>query len=360
MALRSGRVGIHPSQVDPITGMLLTSPSGASDLSDLDDVSINDPEEGQQLVYNGEKWENHFASISPVTPATLQSLQDVLISSPADGQTLEYDADNDKWVNVFASISPLTLSQLQDVVITDPQDDDYLIYDSSDGKWINSGSAPAPSYIDKTLTIYSAVEDLISFTDAAGITHTEQFAENQSSKTITFKINPSGSTSITFTSSVAKDPDSLAYYYSKTVTITDSTSSVYLMPNDDVLYWWGYESSNLETVSSTNGWSGFTFVAPTYNTNSITIASSSGLSAVGTKNKITGSTAYMINTGVVISGNYGSIDKETTKAITFGSGNYTPINSNTIKKYSLAISNNYVIVETDGPRTNTLHAFWYE
>ena len=43
MALKSGRVGIHPSQVDPITGMLLSSPGGASDLSDLNDVSIDNP-----------------------------------------------------------------------------------------------------------------------------------------------------------------------------------------------------------------------------------------------------------------------------------------------------------------------------
>ena len=105
MALKSGRVGIHPSQVDPITGMLLSGPSGstnyndlsnkpqingvtlsgnkttsdlhieagASDLSDLDDVRIDNPELGQLLVYDGNKWENQFASISPVTPATLQS-----------------------------------------------------------------------------------------------------------------------------------------------------------------------------------------------------------------------------------------------------------------------------------------------
>lgn len=60
MALKSGRVGIHPSQVDPITGMLLSSPGGASDLSDLDDVAISSVSNDQILRYNSttEKWEN--------------------------------------------------------------------------------------------------------------------------------------------------------------------------------------------------------------------------------------------------------------------------------------------------------------
>ena len=282
MALKSGRVGIHPSQVDPITGMLLVDQSGASDLSDLQDVDIQDPAAGQILVYDGnkwaneyssispttphelkdlqdvnitspaggqtleydadsEKWVNVFASTSPTTPATLQSLQDVLISSPEDGQSLVYDSDSEKWVNEFSSISPYALSQLPDVDIDDPTDGDYLTYDGTSGKWVNSGSAPAPTYTDITLTIYSAVEDLISFTDAAGVTHLEQLAENQSSKSITFKINPTGSTDITFTSSVAKNPNNLSNYYSKTVSISSGTTSVYLMP-DNTLYWYGYEN----------------------------------------------------------------------------------------------------------------------
>ena len=166
MALKSGRVGIHPSQVDPITGMLLSSPSGstnyndlsnkpqingvtlsgnktssdlhiegASDLTDLDDVTISNPEAGQLLIYDGDKWENQFASISPVTPATLQSLQDVLISTPEAGQTLEYNATSEKWENVFASISPFSLSELRDVEISTPADGDLLSYE--DGEWVN-------------------------------------------------------------------------------------------------------------------------------------------------------------------------------------------------------------------------------
>lgn len=59
MALKSGRVGIHPSQVDPITGML-TVDLGASKLSDLDDINISSPSNNQALTYNSstQKWRN--------------------------------------------------------------------------------------------------------------------------------------------------------------------------------------------------------------------------------------------------------------------------------------------------------------
>ena len=127
MALKSGRVGIHPSQVDPITGMLLVSPSGASSLADLSDAQISDPAAGQTLIYNGEKWENEFSSISPTTLATLQ-----------------------------------------DVSITDPADGDYLIYNSTEDKWINSGSAPGP-VVPEGSTV-TPTDDIQKWLACAGIT----------------------------------------------------------------------------------------------------------------------------------------------------------------------------------------------
>ena len=51
---------------------------------------------------------------------------------------------------------------------------------------------------------------------------------------------------------VAKDLSNLSNDYSKTVTITSNTTEVYLMP-DNALYWWGYESSDLETPSQWPG-----------------------------------------------------------------------------------------------------------
>lgn len=250
MALKSGRVGIHPSQVDPITGMLINGPTpGSISFEDLSDAQISNPEVGQTLIYNGTGWENEFSSISPTT-----------------------------------------LAALQDVQITDPEDGDYLVYDEENSKWINSGEAPAPTYTDITVTIHGAVEDTISFTDAAGISHSEVFASGLSSKTVTFKINPSGSTSITFTSAVAKDPDNLSNDYTKTVSVTSVTTEIKVMP-DNALYWWGYESANLEDLSTANGWNGgMVSGLPTHNDYDISFANS----GVGAKQAVTPSKAYII------------------------------------------------------------------
>lgn len=364
MALKSGRVGIHPSQVDPITGMLLVDPSGTSDLSDLQDVDIQDPAAGQILVYDGNKWANEYSSVSPTTPATLQSLQDVLISSPEDGQSLVYDSDSEKWVNEFSSISPYALSQLPDVDIDDPADGDYLTYDGTSGKWVNSGSEPAPTYTDVTLTIYSAVEDLISFTDAAGITHTEQLAENQSSKSITFKINPTGSTSITFTSSVAKNPDNLSNPYSTTVSINSSTTEVYLMPNDNVLYWWGYIGEELTSSGWVYGGVSTSENAPAYNTNDITLtctANSAKGSFIGTSNTKHLSKVCAIgyaNTTSTMS--KGGIGVATSKDAIL---NEVQLPLNTIGKIekSMTEGDYYVSIHTYYVSTSTkFNALWYE
>lgn len=99
MALKSGRVGIHPSQVDPITGMLLSSPGGASDLSDLDDVTLSDLENDQIIRYNSttEKWENKNMPSGSVSD--LSDLDDVAISSVSNDQILRYNSTSEKWEN---------------------------------------------------------------------------------------------------------------------------------------------------------------------------------------------------------------------------------------------------------------------
>ena len=224
MALRSGRVGIHPSQVDPITGMLLSGPSGSTNYNDLS----NKPQ------------------INGVTLSGNKTTSDLHIEAGASD-----------------------LSDLDDVQITNPQDGECLMYDSTSEKWINSGEAPTPTYIDIVVTIYGAVEDTISFTDVAGVSHSEVFASGQSSKAVLLKINPIGSTSITFTSAVAKDPADLSNDYTKTVSITSATTSIYVMP-DNALYWYGYFNSLVAHKWQRNPGGGS--VSNTENTNSITIS----------------------------------------------------------------------------------------
>ena len=57
-------------------------------------------------------------------------------------------------------------------------------------------------------------------------------------------------------SSVAMDPngDLSTEYYHKKVKVTNSTIEIMLMPDGDILYWYGYKSDELEHCSSGNGW----------------------------------------------------------------------------------------------------------
>jgi len=89
--------------------------------------------------------------------------------------------------------------------------------------------------ITKTITVYSAASDTVSFTDVTGAKTVTTNTSGQGSVSITF-IPPSAS--ITFTSSKAKNPSNLSQAYSKTITIDSNTTAIYVMPNG-ALYWYG-------------------------------------------------------------------------------------------------------------------------
>ena len=71
---------------------------GAVALTDLVDTAINNPSNGQALVYDSTtgKWKN--GTITPGS-TTLAALTDTSISSPTDGQVLMYDSTTGKWKN---------------------------------------------------------------------------------------------------------------------------------------------------------------------------------------------------------------------------------------------------------------------
>lgn len=122
--------------------------------------------------------------------------------------------------------------------------------------------------ITKTITVYSAASDTVSFTDVNGAKTVTTDTSGRGSVSITF-IPPSAS--ITFTSSVAKNPTNLSQAYSKTITMTDNITSIYVMPNN-VLYWWGYINGSASTV---NYHSAFTNLGKgTFNTNNISLSAS--------------------------------------------------------------------------------------
>lgn len=69
---------------------------GVTELSALEDVSLNEPSDGQVLTYNGEEWVNNDL---PTPTTELEDLTDVALSSLTGGQALVYDAESEKWVN---------------------------------------------------------------------------------------------------------------------------------------------------------------------------------------------------------------------------------------------------------------------
>lgn len=256
-----------------------------------------------------------------------------------------------------------------EVVFEIPNGGDWTISGTTGGHTVSTGvsiptSAELIATIQQTVTIYSAKEDTISYTDIDGATQTITFASGATSKQVTIEIEPNGN-SFTFTSGVAKNPNDLSNYYSKTVTITSNTTDIYLMPDAvKTLYWWGYESSNLEDCSSANGWSVQTYsmVAPTYNTNDITASTSSGqLKGVGTKNPVNMNNANFIVTGVnYVSPAYTIQANATSKNINSLS-TYIYSDSTTIKKYNINQSGTYnIMFYSSAGRGGKLHALWYE
>lgn len=118
---------------------------GASALTNLTDVDITTPTDGQGLVYNNstQKWENNDISVS--------SLSDINLTNLSNGQILKYDSANQQWVNANESGGgSSTLSGLSDVDITSPSVGQGLIYDATNQEWVN-GNVSASSSID-TLT----------------------------------------------------------------------------------------------------------------------------------------------------------------------------------------------------------------
>lgn len=212
-----------------------------------------------------------------------------------------------------------------------------------------------------TVTIYGATEDTITFTDAASVSHTVVFATGQSSKSETLKVLPSGS-SITFTSGVAKNPDNLSNDYTKTVTLTSASTEVYVMPDDGVLYWWGYEN-NLEQTTSANGWSQQTDGTTTFNVNSITIGAPYG--GVGSKNAINTKTIHSIMESTVAGTWYGigiSLKLSNTKALAIGTTTNQSV-VNTVEHLTYNDGNTYIygaVNSTDSNRAGILYALWYE
>lgn len=187
----------------------------------------------------------------------------------------------------------------------------------NDGSWTVSGEISGTTYsesiliqpydvelitnVDITVDFYSAANDTVSYIGIDGQSHTI-VTDSSGHASATITIAGQGS-SLTFTSSVAKDPSNLSSAYSKTISLSRTTSSVYFMPDGDVMYWYGFIGDDTEIISAANGWtcdnSNVSFSDPTFNTNSmIANGGSNLLKGIG---KVTSSafngTHHLISTG---------------------------------------------------------------
>lgn len=142
--------------------------------------------------------------------------------------------------------------------------------------------------ITKTVDVYSAASDTVSFTDVNGAKTVTTDASGHGSVSITFIPD----STITFTSSVAKNPSNLSQAYSKTITMTDNITSIYVMP-DTTIYWYGFGGNNFTNypalhTSSQSSQAGT--IELSQDTNSITINIRNGAYSTGKKVDVTNKT----------------------------------------------------------------------
>lgn len=201
--------------------------------------------------------------------------------------------------SVFAGTTITCTDGVTTLTQTCPSASPYTVFFKlpNGGEWTISGTYNGTTYTENvlvdlnailelatsiTVDFYSAANDTVTYVGIDNVVHT--ITTNSSGyASATFTIKPSGST-LTFISSVAKNPDSLQTSYTKEITLTSSTQSVYFMPNENTLYWWGYRSSNLQNCSTANGWViswGSPFDAITANTNYINISANDTYSTGG-------------------------------------------------------------------------------
>ena len=69
---------------------------------------------------------------------SLDSLTNVDIQNPADGQALVYDSTSEKWINSDEAIGVTSLDALTDTDINSPSSGQVLMYDNTNQKWVNS------------------------------------------------------------------------------------------------------------------------------------------------------------------------------------------------------------------------------
>jgi hypothetical protein len=147
-----------------------------------------------------------------------------------------------------------------------------------------------------TVTMYGAVGAVIAYTDANGA-QTQTLDSNGQATNVS--ITAMANSNIVFEdTTVAKDPDNLSNNYTKSVTITEGMTDIYVMPasGENMAYWYGYKG-NVDSMNNVSSSWGYNYsVNLNQNTNYV---QTSGASGIATPNSVSGTIikAIMQHTG---------------------------------------------------------------
>ena len=95
-----------------------------------------DVDSSSPYYHNNAKYYAEQAGQASGLSVSLNSLTDVDLQNPSDGQTLVYDAENEKWVNSDEAQAITSVEELTDTDINNPSSGQVLMYDGTD--WVNS------------------------------------------------------------------------------------------------------------------------------------------------------------------------------------------------------------------------------
>lgn len=189
----------------------------------------------------------------------LSNLGDVDITSPTDGQILKYNETTGKWENANGGSASIDeLGDIGDVDLSDLQDGQIIVWDAENAKWVNK-TIDADASLEADVTSNLAVGAIPSGTTLPdGMTFTE-FAQKllitEIAPTIAFSITKSGN---------------VVYGSSYNETLTVNVTNLGTAKKIKKIEW--YEGSTLkhtDTVdSSTTG--SWTYVMPTATTDTTT------------------------------------------------------------------------------------------
>lgn len=152
------------------------SGSGIDRLSQLVDVSISTPADGQTLKFESGLWVNGNIDFStllnkPTIPNTLNDLTDVNTTGVQSGQYLSWNGSS--WIPVSSSSGAITLNDLTDVSVSTPSSGQALIYNGT--SWVNQ---PIDySYITNAPTAVTTLDSLSDVT-ISGVSNNQYLKYN--------------------------------------------------------------------------------------------------------------------------------------------------------------------------------------